>query len=134
MVSWCVFALANGANIPVVNALCVLGRSALLFAGRCLDLVVSLGVGLALVAIGGVEFVPLALVAGMLGGTGWALVRHYGKWGDPGEPAERGEQTLVPAGLASAVGEEPPPGHPGGVGVSDDSLVKTAESGGGGDR
>lgn len=137
VVSWCVFALANGANIPVVNALSVLGRSALLFAGRCLDLVVSLGIGLALVAIGGVEFVPLALVAGMLGGTGWALVRHYGKWGergDPGEPAERGEQTLVPAGLASAVGEEPAPGHAGGVGVSDDSLVKTAESGGGGDR
>lgn len=105
-VSWAVFAVASCANTVAVNALAVWGKNRGLFLARILDAAIAVPCALALAAAGWVEWVPLALVGGMMLGTGGLFVASLrGRTGASpvaGEPA---------AEEPSKVAEEPAAGE-----------------------
>jgi hypothetical protein len=69
VVSWCVYAMAYAANIPVVNALTSLMFSKEVFWGRVVDSLLIIVLSVVVVEIDGVEWVPMVMTFGILIGT-----------------------------------------------------------------
>ena len=77
IVSWCIYAAFYSANIPVVNALAAIQQSRVVFWGRCVDSVLIIALSAAMASAWGVEWVPVALMVGMVVGTAIPLLRLH---------------------------------------------------------
>lgn len=69
ILSWCVYAVAYSANVPIVNALTSLMHSRVVFWGRCVDSAVIVALSALVVTVGDVDLVPMAMTVGMAIGT-----------------------------------------------------------------
>lgn len=72
LVAWSVFAVANAANVVVVNAMSARAMTRRLFLGRCIDTALSLLGTVCVLTFASADVVPVVLTLGMATGTAWA--------------------------------------------------------------